>query len=214
MNKLRVLIADDHPFFRDGLHMLLDTTADIAVVGEAATGEEAVALAAELRPDIVLMDLKMPDPGGIEATRRILRADPGVRVLVLTMFEDDASVFAAMRAGARGYALKDAAKDDVLRAIRAVGQGEAIFSPAVAARVLDHFTAARPAAPRALFPGLTEREREVLLLLTRGATNAEIARLLSLSGKTVANYVSVILGKLQVTSREEAAQRAREAGLG
>ncbi len=211
---LRVLIADDHPFFRDGMRMYLETTSDIVVVGEAATGEEAITQARELRPDVILMDIRMPGLSGIEATRQILEANAGVRVLVVTMFEDDATVFTAMRAGARGYVLKDAQKDDVLRAIRAVGRGEAIFSPGIATRLTDFFSTARPAAPRESFPMLTGREREMLHLMAQGASNAEIARLLSLSTKTVANYVSNILGKLQAVDREEAVLRAREAGLG
>ena len=213
MDLLRVLIADDHPFFRDGMRMFLDTTTDIVVVGEAATGEAAVAQARTLQPDVILMDIKMPGIGGIEATRQVLETNPKIRVLVVTMFEDDATVFTAMRAGARGYVLKDAEKDDVLRAIRAAGHGEAIFSPGIAARLTDFFTTARPAAAREAFPSLTGREREMLHLMARGASNVEIARLLSLSTKTVANYVSNILGKLQVAGREEAVQRARGAGL-
>ncbi len=214
MDPLRVLIADDHPFFRDGMRMFLETTPDIAVVGEAATGEAAVAQARTLQPDVILMDIKMPGLSGIEATRQILGWNPGIRVLIVTMFEDDATVFTAMRAGARGYVLKDAQQDDVLRAIRAVGRGEAIFSPGIAARLMDFFTTARPAASRESFPMLTGREREMLHLMARGASNAEIARLLSLSTKTVANYVSNILSKLQAADREEAVLRAREAGLG
>ncbi len=214
MDTLRVLLADDHPFFRDGMRLFLETTPDIAVVGEAATGQEAVARAETLAPDVVLMDIRMPGLSGIEATRRILAANPAVRVLVVTMFEDDATVFTALRAGARGYILKDAGKDDVLRAIRAVGRGEGIFSPGIAARLIDFFATSRPAAPREAFPTLTARERELLHLLARGASNAQIAKLLSLSTKTVANYVSNILGKLQAADREEAVLRAREAGLG
>ncbi len=213
MDLLRVLIADDHPFFRDGMRMFLETTTDIVVAGEAATGEEAVTQARTLQPDVILMDIKMPGLSGIEATRQVLETNPRLRVLVVTMFEDDATIFTAMRAGARGYVLKDAEKDDVLRAIRAVGHGEAIFSPGIAARLTDFFTTARPAAARETFPSLTGREREMLHLMAQGASNAEIARLLSLSTKTVANYVSNILGKLQVAGREEAVQRAREGGL-
>lgn len=213
MGALRVLLADDHPFFRDGMRMFLETAPDIAVVGEAATGDEAVAQATALAPDVVLMDIKMPGLSGIEATRRILAADPRVRVLVVTMFDDDATVFTAMRAGARGYVLKDAAKDDVLAALRAVGRGDAIFGPGVAARVLDVFTGSRPAVPQEAFPALTARERELLHLMAQGVSNAQIAQLLSLSTKTVANYVSSILGKLQIASRAEAVQRVREAGL-
>jgi DNA-binding NarL/FixJ family response regulator len=214
MEKLRVLIADDHPLFRDGMRGLLSTQPDIEVAGEATTGEETVKLTGELEPDVVLMDVKMPGLGGIEATRRVLAANPRIRVLVVTMFEDDATVFTAMRAGARGYVLKDDDKDDVLGAIRAVGRGGAVFGPTVAARLADYFAADRPAVPREAFPTLTDREREMLHLMAKGASNAEIARLLSLSPKTVANYVSNILHKLQVADRKEAAVRAREAGLG
>ena len=214
MEPLRVLIADDHPLFRDGMRGLLATQPDMTVVGEAATGEQAVRLTGELEPNVVLMDIKMPGLGGIESTRRILAAHPSVRVLVVTMFEDDATVFTAMRAGARGYVLKDDDKDDVLGAIRAVGRDGAVFGPRVAARLTDFLTTARPAVPKEAFPALTDREREMLHLMAKGASNADIGRLLSLSPKTVANYVSNILHKLQVADRKEAALRAREAGLG
>jgi len=214
MEKLRVLIADDHPLFRDGMRGLLATQPDMEVTGEATTGEEAVRLTAELSPDVVLMDLKMPRLGGIEATRRILGENPRIRVLVVTMFEDDATVFTAMRAGAKGYVLKDDDKDDVLGAIRTVGRGGAVFGPSVASRLADFFATDRPAVPREAFPTLTDREREMLHLMAREASNAEIARLLSLSPKTVANYVSNVLHKLQVADRKEATIRAREAGLG
>ncbi len=192
---------------------LLSTQPDMEVVGEATAGEEAVALAAELSPDVVLMDIKMPGTGGIEATRRILAARPDARVLVVTMFEDDATVFTAMRAGARGYVLKDDDKDDVLGAIRTVGRGGAVFGPGVAARMSDLFARDRPAVPRESFPTLTDREREMLHLMMKGASNADISRLLSLSPKTVANYVSSILHKLQVADRAGAIVRAQEAGL-
>lgn len=214
MNQLRILIADDHPLFRDGMSMLLNTMPDMLVVGEATTGDEVVNLATSLQPDVILMDIKMPGLNGIEATRRIVSHQPHIRILIVTMFEDDASVFTAMRAGARGYVLKDVEKDDMLRAIRAVGRGEAIFSSGIAARLVDFFTTARPAVPREAFPMLTGREREMLHLMAQGASNVEIARLLSLSSKTVANYVSNILGKLQALDRDEAVRRAREAGLG
>jgi DNA-binding NarL/FixJ family response regulator len=213
MTALRILIADDHPLFRDGMRLMLDALPDFEVVGEAASGVEAVSQAAALRPDVVLMDVRMPDLNGIEATRQIRAADPSVHVLVVTMFEDDATVFSAMRAGARGYVLKDADKDDMLRAIRAVGRGEAIFSPAVAARLVDFFAAARPAVPESDFPMLTARERELLHLMAGGASNADIARALAVSGKTVANYVSSVLNKLQVADRAAAIQRARQGGM-
>lgn len=214
MSPLRILIADDHPLFRDGMRLLLGTQPDLEVAGEAASGDETVRLAAELRPDVILMDIKMPGISGIEATRRILAASPQMRILIVTMFEDDATVFTAMRAGARGFVLKDGEHADILRAIRSVGLGEAIFSPSIAGRLIDFFGSARPAAPREAFPGLTARERELLQLMAQGASNAEIARLLELSAKTVANYVANILGKLQAADRAAAVRLAREAGLG
>ncbi|MBV9175369.1 MAG: response regulator transcription factor [Chloroflexi bacterium] len=215
-DRLRVLIADDHPLFRDGLRMLLATTEDLDVVAEARSGEEAIAMATDesCNPDVVVMDLKMPGCNGIEATRRILAVAPDVHVLIVTMFEDDASVFASMRAGARGYVLKDAAQEDVLRAIRSVGRGDAIFSPAIATRVLDSFAAVQHAVPRELFPMLTEREREILAALARGSSNSDIADEMDLTPKTVRNYVSAILSKLQVVDRTQAVLKAREAGLG
>lgn len=214
MEPLRVLIADDHPLFRRGMQGLLSTQPDIEVVGEAKTGEEAIRLAGELEPDVILMDIKMPGVSGIEATRRILAANPHTRILMVTMFEDDASVFTAMRAGARSYVLKDADKDDVLGAIRTVGRGGAIFSPGIAVRLVDFFSTGRPAVPKESFPTLTDREREILHLMARCSSNAEIAHLLFLSAKTIANYVSNILHKLQVADRAGAVARAREAGLG
>ena len=211
---LRVLIADDHVLFRDGLRALLAATPDTELVGEAATGDEAVTLAATLQPDVVLMDLQMPGLNGIEATRRIVPVSPHINVLILTMFEDDASVFAAMRAGARGYLLKGAKRADTLRAIRAVGSGEAIFSPRIAARLMDFFATLTPSVLPRVFPELTDREREILGLIAQGHRNADIASRLVLSPKTVRNYVSNILDKLQVADRSEAMVRAREAGLG
>ena len=214
MDSLRILIADDHLLFRDGLRALLAAAPDTELVGEAATGTDAVALAGELQPDLVVMDLQMPELNGVEATRRIVQTSPHIGVLVVTMFEDDGSVFAAMRAGARGYLLKGAKYDEMLRAIRAVGAGEAIFSPAIAARLMDYFaTIHSPAAPQA-FPALSEREREILDLIAQGQKNADIADRLFLSPKTVRNHVSNILSKLQVADRTEAMIRAREAGLG
>lgn len=214
MKKFRVLIADDHPLFRDGLKALLNSAAGAELVAEAETGETAVALAAEHEPDVVLMDLKMPGINGIEATRQIMAANPAVNVLMLTMFKDDDSIFAAMRAGARGYVLKGAKRDEMLRAIRAVAGGEAIFSPAIAARMMDFFSLMRPAYISTVFPELTEREREVLTLLARNYKNADIAAELVIAPKTVRNHVSNVLSKLQVGDRTEAADRARDAGLG
>jgi len=213
MDPLRILIADDHPLFRKGMRTLLTATADTEVIGEATTGQEVIELAAALQPDVILMDLQMPGINGIEATRQILHTSPHIRILVVTLFEDDASVFTALRAGARGYVLKDAKEDEMVRAILAVGGGEAIFSPAIATRLIDFFAASRPAAPKKIFPTLTEREREILQLLARGLTNHDIAKQLVLSVKTVNNYVSNIFSKLQVTDRAQAIIRARDAGL-
>lgn len=212
-NVLRVLIADDHPLFRSGLAGVLEVTPDIELAGEARTGDEAVELAEGLQPDVVLMDIQMSGTNGIQATRQILQTSPHIRVLVVTMFQDDASVFMAMRAGARGYVLKDAEKEDILRAIRAVGRGEAIFSPAIASRVIDFFASKGSAAPKEAFPTLTQREREILQLLVQRRRNPEIARDLGLSQKTISNYLANIFAKLQVADRAEAILRAQEAGL-
>jgi DNA-binding NarL/FixJ family response regulator len=214
MEPLRVLIADDHPLFRHGIHALLDAAPDCEVVGEATTGDEAVAMATALQPDVILMDVQMPGVNGIEATRRIVRESPHIRILIITMFEDDASVFTAMRAGARGYVLKDAEKAEMLRAIHAVGSGEAIFSPAIATRLIDFFSAPKPATAPDAFPDLTEREREILDLIAQGKSNADIAGQLVLSPNTVRNYVSNIFSKLQVADRAHAILLARDAGLG
>ena len=214
MESLRVLIADDHPLFRHGIAALLQTSSEFEVVGEATTGAEALTLAEQLQPDVILMDIQMPAINGIEATRHILHTSPHIRILIVTMSEDDASVFTAMRAGARGYILKDAQKDDILRAIRAIGRGEAIFSPAIAGRLIDFFATPRPSTPAQAFPELTEREREILNLIAQGHSNPEIAARLVLSPHTVRNYVSNIFSKLQVVDRAQAIVRAREAGLG
>jgi DNA-binding NarL/FixJ family response regulator len=214
MAALRLLIADDHPAFRAGLRLLLESLDDVEVVGEAATGAEVVELAVEHLPDVVVMDLQMPEVGGIEATRAIVARAPEVNVLVLTMFEDEDSVFAALRAGARGYVLKGAGQEELARAIRAIASGEAIFSPAIATRVIDFFSRSRDDQPPKAFPELTDREREVLGLIAEGLPNPEIMRRLVLSPKTVRNHVSNILAKLQVRDRSEAIVRAREAGLG
>jgi DNA-binding NarL/FixJ family response regulator len=213
MEKTTVLIADDHPMFRFGMRARLGAEPDLTVVGEAGSGEEAIELAAQLAPDVVLMDLNLPGMNGIEATRLLRETAPAVAVLVVTMFDDD-SVFAAMRAGARGYLLKDADAEETVRAIRAVANGEAIFSPSVARRLMGFFASPSATIPPPTFPELTEREREVLELLAQGYTNAAIATRLFLSPKTVRNYVSSIFGKLQVADRAEAIVRARQAGLG
>ena len=213
---LRVLVCDDHPVYRDGLAMLLSSLDGLEVVGTASDGVEAVRLAGELQPDVVVMDLQMPELNGIEATARMTAEQPHVAVLVLTMYDDDESVFAAMRAGARGYLLKGAAQDVIARAITSVAQGEAIFGPAVARRVAAYFSgqAPQPQAPPEAFPQLTAREREVLDLLAAGRTNAQIASALFLSPKTIRNTVSNVFAKLQVAGRSEAIVRARDAGLG
>lgn len=213
VSPIRVLIADDHPLFRDGMNGLLDSVGETEVVGEAGTGGEAVTQALLLRPDVVLMDINMPGMNGIAATREILGKNPDIGVLVVTMLEDDDSVFAAMRAGALGYLLKGANQEEVLRAIRAVANGEAIFGPGVARRMMGLFSTERLRVPEA-FPELTEREREILGLIARGRDNAEISTELFLSLKTVQNHVSNIFRKLQVADRVQAAIRAREAGLG
>jgi DNA-binding NarL/FixJ family response regulator len=211
---LQILIADDHQLFRDGIRTLLLAAPDMQLAGEAATGDEAIALAAQLQPDMVLMDIQMPGINGIDAARQITRASPHIAVLMVTMFDDDHSVFAAMRAGARGYVLKGAKHEDMLRAIRAVGNGEAIFSPTVATRMMDFFAGMRPAKLPPAFPELSDREREVLNLIAEGYKNPEIAEELVLSPKTVRNHVSNILSKLQVADRAQAILKAREAGLG
>jgi DNA-binding NarL/FixJ family response regulator len=218
MDMIRILIADDHTLFREGVRALLTATADTEVIGEAADGAEAVALALERQPDIILMDLQMPHVNGVEATRRIMHANPNIGTIVLTMFEDDDSVFSAMRAGARGYILKGADKEEMLRAIRAVARGEALFGASIASRLMAFFGAldARSSsggAP-APFPELTEREREVLTLIAQGCNNMVIAERLHLSPKTVSNHISSIFNKLQVVDRAQAIVRARKAGLG
>jgi DNA-binding NarL/FixJ family response regulator len=210
---LRVLVADDHPLFRQGLRTAIDGDEGFQVVGEAETGSEAVERALELQPDVVVMDLQMPERNGIEATRDIVGQSPHIGVLVLTMFEDDDSVFAAMRAGARGYLLKGSDHEEIVRAIRAVSSGEAIFSPAIATRLMAYF-AASAGAPAQAFPELTAREREVLELIAQGRSNAAIAQGLVISQKTVRNHVSNIFTKLQVLDRSQAIVKAREAGLG
>jgi DNA-binding NarL/FixJ family response regulator len=217
MDHIRILIADDHPVFRYGLRILLQEESQVKplfeVIGEATTGQEAIDQVIAHKPDVVLMDLNMPGLNGIEATRRILAIAPQTKILVLTMFDDDDSVFAAMRAGACGYILKGAEGDETIRAIHAVSNGEAIFSPTIAQRLMQYFGEPRPAPSTQAFPQLTEREHEVLALIAQGYTNAAIAQRLVISPKTVRNHVSVIFSKLQVAGRAEAIARARDAGL-
>jgi DNA-binding NarL/FixJ family response regulator len=211
---IRVLVADDHRLFRDGLRALLNSAPDLEVVGEAGDGEEVVTQAAVLQPDVILMDLQLPGINGVEATRRILHSQPRVNVLVLTMFEDTDTVLAAMRAGARGYILKDTDEEALLRSVRAVASGEALFGPGVAERLMRYLAEATPSAERAAFPELTDREREVLWLLAQGLSNQEVAERMGISLKTARNHVSNILARLQVADRTEAVARARAAGLG
>lgn len=210
---VRVLVADDHPLFRQGLRTAIDGGDGLEVVGEVETGTGAVERALELQPDVVVMDLQMPERNGIEATREIVSQSPHVGVLVLTMFEDDDSVFAAMRAGARGYLLKGSSHEEIVRAILAVNSGEAIFGPAIASRLMAYF-AASGGGPAQAFPELTAREREVLEFIAQGKGNAAIANELVLSQKTVRNHVSNIFTKLQVLDRAQAIVKAREAGMG
>lgn len=210
---VRIVVADDHPLFRKGMVTLLSSEPGFAVVGEAATGAEAIGVVAATTVDVVLMDLQMPEMGGIPAIQQLKARAPQVRILVVTLFEDDDSVFLALRAGAHGYVLKDAREEELIRAIRAVAAGEAIFSPVIATRVLAWFGSRRPDDDGA-FASLTHREREILDELANGHGNATIARHLSISSKTVANHLSTIFAKLQVPDRGAAIVRARDAGFG
>jgi DNA-binding NarL/FixJ family response regulator len=210
---IRILIADDHPVFRFGLRALLESQTDMLVLEEVDNGEQAVQMVRSLQPDVVLMDVNMLGLNGIEATRQITTTTPDTAVLIITMFDDD-TVFTAMQAGARGYLLKGAQGDETLRAIRAVANGEVIFSPGVAEQMMAYFARGMEPTPEAPFPDLTPRECEVLELLAQGLTNTAIAEKLVLSPKTVRNQVSNIFSKLQVATRSEAVIKAREAGLG
>jgi DNA-binding NarL/FixJ family response regulator len=211
---IRVLICDDHPDFRQGLRALLETASDLDVVGEAADGGAALRAAAILQPDIILMDLNMPGVNGVEATRRVVRSSPHIGIIVLSMVEDDDSVFAAMQAGARGYLLKGARKADIVRAVHGVAEGEAIFGPSIAQRLMRYFAAPPTPTPTNAFPELTAREAQILQLMAEHLTNPEIASRLGLTPKTIRNNVSNIFTKLQVADRAQAIIAAREAGLG
>ncbi len=213
MSQIHVLLADDHPLFRKGLRTLLASMPQMTVVGEATTGQEAVELGLALKPDVILLDLQMPKGGGLGAIRELSARRADSRILVVTLFDDDESVFTALKAGARGYILKDADEAEMVRAIEAVAQGEAIFSPAIAARLMDYFAATRHARDRDSLPELTDREREILTLIARGRSNTQIAEELAISLKTVRNHASNIFNKLQVADRLQAALLAREAGL-
>ncbi|MEO6207860.1 MAG: response regulator transcription factor [Candidatus Limnocylindrales bacterium] len=212
-DRLRVLIVDDHPTFRAGLHALLATDPRLLIVGEASTGAGAITAAASTSPDVILMDISMPGVDGVEATRRILDAAPGVAIVVLTMHDDDGTVFAALRAGARGYLLKGAPRVELLRAIHGVAAGEALFGPEIARRMMDYFGRPLPTT-KPPFPELTEREREILEGVASGRSNPEIARDLGVAPKTVRNHVSNVFAKLQVRDRAQAIVRARDAGMG
>lgn len=211
MDPIRILIADDHTLFRDGVRALMQSIPEFQVVGEAATGEQVIKQANALQPDVILMDLQMPGVNGIEATRRIVQQSPHIGILVVTMFQDDDSVFAAMRAGARGYILKGADQDEMIRAIRAAANGEALFGPEIAKRLMNFFSGVKP--PQ-IFPELTDREREILQLIAQGYNNAEITDKLALASKTVRNHISNIFSKLQVADRAQAIIKARDAGFG
>ncbi len=221
METIRILVVDDYAPFREGLRAMLRSEGDLQLIGEATNGKEALELAAQLQPDVILMDLQMPEMSGIEATGAIVETSPHISILVLTMFQDDNSVFTALQAGARGYLLKGALKADILRAIRGVSRGEAIFGPTIARRLMTYFAGLKqtvlpplpsPSPKTPTFPELTEREHEVLNLIAEQLTNGEIAERLTLSPKTVRNHVSNIFSKLQVASRAQAIMRVRETG--
>jgi DNA-binding NarL/FixJ family response regulator len=214
VHSIRVLIADDHPVVRRGMSALLSSLEGVEVVAEVGNGEDAVREAQLLRPDVVVMDVQMPGVSGIEATRRLTTAVPGTAVLVVTMFEDDETVFSALQVGARGYLLKGAEQEDILTALRSVVAGQLVVGPRIAQRFIEHLTDPERASGAEPLPVLTGREREVLERLARGQDNATIAAGLGLAAKTVGNHISAIFAKLHVTSRAEAVARARESGLG
>jgi len=214
MTLIRILIVDDHTLFRDGLRAILKAVPDIEIVGEAATGLEAIEKALALKPDVILMDIQMPDMSGVEATNAILKNHRDIGIIILTMLEDDDSLFSALRAGARGYVLKGADKLEMVRSIRSVANGEALFGPAIATRLTKFFNDPNGRAKQSAFPELTEREFEVLELIARARNNQEIAETLNISMKTVSNHISNIFSKLQVADRTQAIFKARDAGLG
>jgi DNA-binding NarL/FixJ family response regulator len=217
MEPIHLLIVDDHALFREGLHALFSAIEDVDLVGEAATGVEAIELAQDLNPDVILMDIDMPEMGGVEATRSILRKSPSTGIVMVTMLEDDASVFSAMRAGARGYVLKGAQPEELLQTIRAIASGQALFGPAIANRMMRFFneqeTRFKAAMPEEAFPELTPREIEVLELIAQGDKNRDISEKLVISDKTVRNHITNIFSKLQVADRAQAIIKAREAGM-
>ncbi len=215
MKNIKLMIADDHTLFREGIKALLAVTTDIEIVGEAEDGNAALKKSAELEPDVILMDINMPGLNGIQATQQILAKHPHIHIIMLTMLEDDASIFHAMRAGARGYLLKGADSNEVLSVIRAAAEGQALFGPAIATRLMNYFQelSVKPATTDTPFPELTEREVEILRLIAQGLNNQELAQKLVLSPKTVRNHITSIFSKLQVADRAQAIVRAREAGL-
>jgi DNA-binding NarL/FixJ family response regulator len=217
METIRLFIVDDHALFREGLRALFAAIGDIELVGEATTGQDAIDMSEELQPDVVLMDIDMPGMGGVKATRSILRKMPSAGIVMVTMLEDDASIFSAMRAGARGYVLKGAQPDELLQTIRAVASGQVLFGPAIAARVMRFFNKQeyhfKASLPEEAFPELTPRELEVLELIAQGDRNKEIAEKLVISDKTVRNHITNIFSKLQVADRAQAIIKARDAGL-
>ena len=214
INTIRIIIADDHTLLRDGLRALFASVPDIEVIGEAESGADVISKAEQLQPDVILMDIQMPGINGIQATRQIVSKQPAIGIIVVTMYKDDDSVFAAMRAGARGYILKGADQQEMLRAIRAVASGEALFGPEIATRLVNFFSSPQADLPSQAFPELTSREHEVLELIAKGLNNQVIANRLSISEKTVRNHISNIFNKLQVVDRAQAIVKAREAGMG
>ncbi|MDQ0914408.1 response regulator transcription factor [Paenibacillus sp. V4I5] len=213
---MKIIIADDHPIFRSGVRNLLRTTEDLEVVGEASSGDEALKLAEQCQPDLILMDIRMPGLNGIEATRLIKEKFPNIEVLILTMFRDDQSVFTAMRVGAKGYVLKDADEVELMQSIRMVGSGGAVFSSDIAARMMHYFAVPKlvDTVEHPVLAELSKREMEILERIAEGDTNAQIATRLHISSKTVANNVSTILNKLQVVDRNEAKRLLKESREG